>query len=64
VPTIHCPTLIVGGDRDFFNPVENFVRTRSLIEGAHLAILPDCDHVGSLQRPMVLRDLVLPFVES
>jgi len=63
VRTIQCPTLIIGGDRDFFNPVENFVRTRSLIPGAQIAIVPDCDHVGSLQRPMVLRDLVLPFVE-
>lgn len=64
VRTIHCPTLIVGGDRDSYNPVENFVRTRSLIAGARLAIVPDCDHVGSLMRPMVLRDLVLPFVEG
>jgi pimeloyl-ACP methyl ester carboxylesterase len=61
---IACPVLIIGGDRDQFNPLDEFVRVRSLIRNSRLLILPDCDHVSSKNRPVVLREFVLPFVQE
>jgi hypothetical protein len=64
VKAIRCPVLIIGGDKDFFNPVEVFVQTRAQIPNSRLLIVPDCDHVNSLQRPVVLKEFVLPFVTN
>jgi pimeloyl-ACP methyl ester carboxylesterase len=61
---IACPVLVIGGDRDRFIPLNEFVRVRSLIRNSRLLILPDCDHVPSLRRPVVLREFVLPFVQE
>jgi pimeloyl-ACP methyl ester carboxylesterase len=61
---ITCPVLIIGGDRDAYTPLEEFVRTRSTIRNSRLLFLPDCDHVSSLRRPVVLREFVLPFVQE
>jgi pimeloyl-ACP methyl ester carboxylesterase len=61
---IRCPVLIVGGDRDFYNPVSVFRGVHARLPGSRLVILKDADHVQSLQRPDVLRDHVLPFVRE
>jgi pimeloyl-ACP methyl ester carboxylesterase len=59
---IRCPVLIVGGDRDFYNPVSVFHRVHGRLAGSRLIILRDADHVQSLVRPDVLRNHVLPFL--
>jgi pimeloyl-ACP methyl ester carboxylesterase len=62
--SIACPVLIIGGDRDQFVPLNEFVRTHALIRNSRLLILPDCDHTSSKRRPIVLREFVLPFVQE
>ena len=61
---INCPVLVIGGDRDFYNPVEMFAETAANLANAQLLILPNCGHVDSLQRPVVLKEFILPFVEN
>ena len=62
IAAIRCPVLIVGGDRDSYNPVSVFECVHARLKGSRLVIVKDADHVQSLVRPDVLRDHVLPFV--
>jgi pimeloyl-ACP methyl ester carboxylesterase len=62
--SIRVPTLLIGGDGDFFTPVASLAATRDRIPGSRLLILPGYDHVASLQGPLVLEHFVLPFVEE
>jgi pimeloyl-ACP methyl ester carboxylesterase len=61
---IACPVLIIGGDRDQFVSPNEFVRVRSLIKDSRLLIMPQCDHLASMNRPVVLREFILPFVQE
>ena len=62
IAAIRCPVLIVGGDRDVYNPVSVFQCVHARLPGSRLVIVKDADHVQSLVRADVLRDHVLPFV--
>ncbi|MFT3705380.1 MAG: alpha/beta hydrolase [Agriterribacter sp.] len=42
---INCPSLIIAGDRDDYNAVENVVKCARSIKNAQLAIIPGCWHV-------------------
>lgn len=59
---INCPVLIVGGDRDEYMAVEQFSRIHQLIPGSQLAIMPNCNHIGLLFYPEMVRLIVLPFL--
>lgn len=59
---INCPVLIVGGDRDEYMAVEHFSRIHQLIAGSQLAIMPNCNHIGLLFYPEMVRLVVLPFL--
>ncbi len=61
---ITCPLLLIAGDRDYFNPVSEFDRANSIIQNSQLLVLPDCDHVGSMSKPIVLREFILPFIQE
>lgn len=62
VATIQMPVLIVGGDRDKYISLEALLEIHQLIPNSQLAIIPDCGHVGLILKPMVLSDIVLPFL--
>ncbi|HEY4249405.1 MAG TPA: alpha/beta fold hydrolase [Lacunisphaera sp.] len=64
VRQIRCPVLLIGGDNDEYFVTRHFLEVRALIPGSSLVILPHCGHVDSLQRPMVLDDFILPFVNA
>jgi len=64
VRMIHCPALLIGGDRDEYFKTAHFLEVRALIPHSFLAIVPNCGHVESLQQPMVLEQLILPFLRS
>ncbi|MCF1714179.1 alpha/beta hydrolase [Flavihumibacter sp. RY-1] len=59
---VKCPVLIVGGDRDEYMAVENFDRIHQLIPTSQLAILPNCNHIGLLFYPEMVKLIVLPFL--
>jgi pimeloyl-ACP methyl ester carboxylesterase len=59
---IQCPVLTIGGDRDDFFTLEQFVRIYRMIPNSQLAIIPNSGHVKSMTNPFVLEDIILPFV--
>jgi pimeloyl-ACP methyl ester carboxylesterase len=51
LPAVDVPTLVVGGERDTFTPVELSIRMREAIPGAELLLLPGGSHMGLLEHP-------------
>jgi pimeloyl-ACP methyl ester carboxylesterase len=64
VRSIKSKVLIAGGDNDEYYRVENFTYLFNIINGAKLAIIPSCTHVGLLERPAIINDYVLPFLNN
>jgi len=48
---IRCPTLVVAARDDQLMPVEILEEMAGAIPGARLAIVEDCGHMASLERP-------------
>jgi pimeloyl-ACP methyl ester carboxylesterase len=59
---IRCPVLIVIGDRDYYSSVEGALEIHRTIPASFLAVIPNCDHVGLIQRPSVFQSTILPFL--
>jgi pimeloyl-ACP methyl ester carboxylesterase len=56
--SIRCPTLVLVGDDDRITPPEVAREMADGIAGAVLAIIPDCGHLSTLERPdAVTREL-------
>lgn len=49
--SIRCPTLVLVGDGDELTPVALSQEIASGIEGATLAVVPECGHLSTLERP-------------
>lgn len=61
---IQCPVLTVGGDRDDYFAVDNFVSIYKKITRSQLAIIPNANHVDLLRRRSVFIDIIIPFLRS
>ena len=61
--TIKCPTIILCGRQDALTPLEVHEEMSSAIPEAHLAIIEDCGHMSTMERPQavtaLLRDWLL-----
>jgi pimeloyl-ACP methyl ester carboxylesterase len=51
LPSIRCPTLVLVGDGDELTPPALAEEIVAGIPGARLAIIPDCGHLSTLERP-------------
>jgi pimeloyl-ACP methyl ester carboxylesterase len=51
LPGIRCPTLVLVGEQDALTPPELAREIAAGIPGAKLAIVPDCGHLSTLERP-------------
>ncbi len=49
--SIHCPTLVLVGDGDQLTPPDRAQEMASAITGARLAVIEDCGHLSTLERP-------------
>jgi pimeloyl-ACP methyl ester carboxylesterase len=49
--SIECPTLVLVGDRDVLTPPDLSREIAAGIPGATLAIVPDCGHLSTLEKP-------------
>jgi pimeloyl-ACP methyl ester carboxylesterase len=60
---IRCPTLVLCGRQDALTPLEVHEEMSSRIPKARLAIIEDCGHMSSMERPQavtaLLRDWLL-----
>jgi pimeloyl-ACP methyl ester carboxylesterase len=61
--TINCPTLVLCGRQDAITPLELHAEMASGIPKARLAIIEDCGHLSTMERPQavtaLLRDWLL-----
>ncbi len=60
---ITIPTLVVWGGSDEIVPLEQGRRYAAGIAGAKLAIVPECGHAPSLEKPEEFLAAVLPFID-
>jgi pimeloyl-ACP methyl ester carboxylesterase len=49
--SIKCPTLVLVGDGDLATPPDLAKEIAGGIAGARLAIVPDCGHLSTIERP-------------
>lgn len=57
--TIRCPTLVLVGEQDAATPVELSREMAAGIAGARLAIVPECGHLATMEKPeAVTREMV------
>jgi pimeloyl-ACP methyl ester carboxylesterase len=61
--SLHVPTLLVFGDRDF-SPLADIAELCELLPAAQLAVLPDTTHVGMIQRSAELLPILRRFLDS
>lgn len=59
---ISDPTLIISGDRDEFNPVEQLLHMYRALPNAELAVAPASGHGFLWSKPALLTPLVLDFL--
>ncbi|MBA1147770.1 alpha/beta fold hydrolase [Ectothiorhodospiraceae bacterium WFHF3C12] len=63
LPAIACPTLVLAGRSDQIAPLEWMQEMGQAIPGARLAIIEDCGHMSTMERPQaataLLRDWYL-----
>lgn len=63
LPAIRCPTLVLCGREDAIWPVEAHAEIADAIPGARLAVIEDCGHLATMERPQaataLLRDWVV-----
>ncbi len=60
---ITIPTLVVWGGADELVPLEQGRGYAAGIPGAKLAIVPECGHAPSLEKPVEFLAAVLPFID-
>lgn len=49
--SISCPTLVLCGDGDELTPPDLAMEVSGGIAGARLVIVPDCEHLSTVERP-------------
>jgi pimeloyl-ACP methyl ester carboxylesterase len=62
LPEVRVPTLVVAGERDAFTPMRLSVRMHEAISGSGLVVLPEGTHMGPLECPELVEDVVRSFL--
>ena len=61
---IKCPTLIMAGDGDEYNPIEVILSCKKAIPNARLSVIPGCGHVVFFCNFPAVWDAVDPFLTN
>jgi len=61
---ISCPTLVLVGDGDELTPPHRSQEIAALIPGARLAVIPDCGHVSTLERPAAVTAALVEWMKA
>ena len=54
--TIACPTLVLCGAQDEWSPPQRHERMQALIPGSWMAVIDDCGHMCTMERPAQVLD--------
>lgn len=60
---IHCPTLVLVGDRDQLTPPERAQEMHAAIPGSRLEVIADCGHLATLERPDAVNAALLDWLQ-
>ena len=60
---IHCPTLILVGDRDAVTPPAVSEEMHRLIRGSELAVIEGAGHLSNVEQPAAFNKALAPFLE-
>lgn len=60
--SITCDTLVIWGDRDRTYPWSQIEQLWSSIQGASLAVIPDCAHAAHLEKPDLFNSILADFL--
>jgi len=61
--TIHCPTLILVGDRDVVTPPPLSEGLHAAIAGSELVVIAGAGHLSSLEQPAAFNAALARFLE-
>ena len=61
---ITCPALVVCGDGDGVTPPELSRELAQAIPGARLALLPECGHMLTMEKPAAVNALLLDWLAA
>jgi pimeloyl-ACP methyl ester carboxylesterase len=61
---IKCPTLVLVGDGDELTPPYLSEEIAAGIPGARLAVIPDCGHLSTLERPEAVTQALAEWMEG
>lgn len=64
LPAIRCPALVVCGDGDSVTPPECSHEIAAAIPGARLALLPDCGHMLTMEKPREVNALLIEWLAT
>lgn len=56
LPGIACPALVLGGADDPWAPADGQRGIAAAIPGAILALIPDCGHMVTVEKPAIVND--------
>lgn len=61
--TIHCPVLLMAGDRDQSNPPQRVIATAQMIPHSQVGVIPNSTHGVFLENFPAVWACVLPFIK-
>lgn len=61
---IGCPTLVLVGEEDELTPPALAREIAAGIRGAHLAVIPDCGHLSTLEQPAAVNRALVAWMEG
>ena len=64
LPQLRCPVVVMCGDADQLTPPERSREIASLITNARLVIVPRCGHMLTMERPEVVNEVLVEWLES
>lgn len=64
LPQVACPTLVICGDADQLTPPECSREIAALVPGAELAMIAQCGHMLTMERPLEVNAVLLPWLQK
>ncbi len=59
---IECPTVVVVGEQDKGTPPELAREIAGAIAGSRLAVIPDCGHLSTIERPEAVTEILVEWM--
>jgi pimeloyl-ACP methyl ester carboxylesterase len=61
---VRCPTMILCGRQDAWNPLARHEDMAAMIQGSTLAVVEDCGHMSPMERPLEVTAMLREWLEG